>query len=146
MSAQDCDAGRALVAAGWSFPGDLWSIATARAHVREALSAHVPPAVLADAVFAASELATNAVRYTASGTPGGRYALAVAVLAGRVRVAVVDQGSADVPRVGSADAMDDPDTLGGRGLGCLACIGSVGWEDVPPGRRVWADLPIGGAR
>ncbi|MEU8347851.1 ATP-binding protein [Spirillospora sp. NPDC048832] len=148
MSARDCG-GR--VAAGWSLPGDLRSIATARAHVREALSGHVPPAVLADAVLAASELATNAVRYTASGSkPDGRYALAVAVLAGsagrRVRVAVVDQGSADVPRVASAAAMDDADALGGRGLGCLACLGSVGWEDVPPGRRVWADLPIGGAR
>lgn len=146
MSARDCDAGRALVAAGWSLPGDLRSIAAARAHVREALSAHVSPAVLADAVLAASELATNAVRYTASGAkPGGRYALAVAVLAGRVRVAVVDQGSADAPRVAPAAEMES-ERLGGRGLGCLACLGSVGWEDVPPGRRVWADLPVGGAR
>jgi serine/threonine-protein kinase RsbW len=138
----------ALVAAGWTFPGDTRSIAAARAHVRAALSPHLPPAAVADAVLATSELATNAVRHTASGAkPDGRYALAVAVLGGRVRVAVVDQGGADVPRV--ADAMDDPDVFGGRGLGSLARLGSVGWEDVPVGRRVWADLPCrscGGAR
>lgn len=140
----------ALVAAGWTFPGDTKSIAAARAHVEKALSGHVPPAAVADAVLATSELATNAVRHTASGAkPDGRYALAVAVLGGRVRVAVVDQGGADVPHVADADAMTDPERFGGRGLGALARLGSVGWEDVPVGRRVWADLPCescGGAR
>lgn len=138
------------VAAGWSFPGDLRSVARARACVRAALSAHVPASVVDDAVLAASELATNAVRYTASGRPDGRYALAVSVLSGpageRVRVAVVDQGSEDVPRVASAAAMGTSDAPGGRGLGCLACLGLVGWEDVPTGRRVWAELACGGAR
>lgn len=138
---------RAVVAAGWTFPGDVGSIATARARVRAALSPHVPPAVVADALLAASELATNAVRHTASGTvPGGRYALAVAVLGGRVRVAVVDQGGASVPQVAAAEAMESPEALGGRGLGALARLGAVGWEPVPFGRRVWADLPAGGAR
>jgi anti-sigma regulatory factor (Ser/Thr protein kinase) len=155
VSARDCDGVlRRRVAAGWTFCGDPRSVARARARVRAALDGHVPAAVVADAVLAASELATNAVRHTDSGgKPDGRYALAVSVLAGpaaRVRVAVVDQGSAGVPRIGSAEAMTDPDAFGGRGLGALARLGSVGWEDVPPGRRVWADLPCdepyGGAR
>jgi anti-sigma regulatory factor (Ser/Thr protein kinase) len=151
VTARTCDGERRRVAAGWSFPGEAASVAEARAQVRAALDGHVPPPVLADVLLAVSELASNAVRHTASGSaPGGRYAVAVAVLDGpsRVRVAVVDQGGPDVPRV-DTEALADPEALGGRGLGCLACVGSVGWEDVPPGRRVWADLPlvpVGGAR
>lgn len=137
----------ALVAAGWTFPGDdARSVARARARVRQALSPHVPAPVLTDAALAVSELAGNAIRHTRSGEAGGRYAVAAAVLPDRIRIAVVDQGAATSPRVATPEAMNDPTSCGGRGLGCLALLGAVGWQDVPCGRRVWADLPCGGAR
>src|SRR5262249_58602925 len=45
-----------------------------------------------DALLCASELATNAVLYSRSGRPGGRFAVRSAVRAGRVRVAVEGEG------------------------------------------------------
>src|SRR5262249_17268028 len=45
-----------------------------------------------DALLCASELATNAVLYSRSGRPGGRFAVRSAVRAGRVRVEVEDEG------------------------------------------------------
>ncbi|QXJ27078.1 ATP-binding protein (plasmid) [Actinomadura graeca] len=137
---------REPVLAGWVLAGEARSVARARELVRSALAGHVPAAVLADVELAVSELAGNAVRHSASGGPGRRYVLAVAVLPGRVRVAVIDEGGARVPRVASAAELADPDRAGGRGLGTLACLGAVGWDDLPAGRRrVWAELPCAGA-
>ncbi len=54
------------------------------------------PAAAADAALMTSELVTNAIQYSASGLPGGTFAVSVRVGDGCVRVDVTDQG--ELPR------------------------------------------------
>jgi anti-sigma regulatory factor (Ser/Thr protein kinase) len=94
-----------------------------------------------DVVMVAVELATNAVRHTASGR-GGWFAVEVAWHRSGVLVLVGDQGAPSGPRL-----VDDPDPLSesGRGLhvvnGLSARTGVVGDRR---GRLVWADVPWAG--
>jgi serine/threonine-protein kinase RsbW len=50
------------------------------------------PATAADAALMTSELATNAVLYSASGLPGGTFTVSVSAIGGSLRVDVIDQG------------------------------------------------------
>ena len=67
---------------------------------------------LDDILLLASEVASNAVRHTASGD-GGRFEVTVAAFAARdcVRVEVADEGSASEPRMTGGGDLE-----GGRGL------------------------------
>ena len=94
-----------------------------------------------DVVTVAVELATNAVRHTASGQ-GGWFGVEVAWQRGAVRVMVADQGAPSSPRaVDGGDPLSDS----GRGLhlvrGLSIRTGVVGDRR---GRLVWADVPWAG--
>jgi serine/threonine-protein kinase RsbW len=94
-------------------PGTVESVGEARKIVHEALGdAH--PAV-ADLELIVSELASNAVKHTKSGLPGGRFYLTVAAVDGFIRVTVRDQGSdGSGPRV-IPTALEEC-AEGGRGM------------------------------
>lgn len=93
-----------------------------------------------DVVMVAVELATNAVKHTASGE-GGWFAVGVAWCGPMVRVAVADCGASSEPRV-----IGEPASEHGRGLlvvqGVSARVGVCGDQR---GRVVWADVPWGDA-
>jgi serine/threonine-protein kinase RsbW len=73
-----------------SYPGVPKAVRVARQHVAGAL-AGVPAAE--DAVYALSEVASNAVLHSRSGHPGGRFTVAVDIVPGElVAVVVTDQG------------------------------------------------------
>jgi serine/threonine-protein kinase RsbW len=88
-----------------------------------------------DVATVATELASNAVRHTASGL-GGWFSVEVTWHRSAVRVAVTDGGAPSGPRM-----IDDPEGEHGRGLlvvhGLSAHSGTCGDER---GRMVWADV------
>ncbi|WP_194917593.1 ATP-binding protein [Catenulispora rubra] len=93
-----------------------------------------------DVVLVASELATNAIRHTASGLPGGTFTLHLAVFTDRWRVRVDDAGGATEPQVRSVDDCEDE---AGRGLAMVAGLSST-WGVLGDrnARGVWAEIPI----
>ena len=109
--------------------------------LREWLARLLPDAPARDdAIMVAVELATNAVKYTASGR-GGSFAVEITWHAQptTVRIAVVDGGAPTGPQESSGH-----DVLGehGRGLqvvlGLASRTGACGDEG---GRLIWADVP-----
>jgi anti-sigma regulatory factor (Ser/Thr protein kinase) len=122
-----------------AFPGLPDQVAEARHFVAALLQER---GVADDAVLVVSELATNAVRHTLSGSAGGWFLVVVAFRADGVRLEVVDQGGDNVPEMCDVVSQDN----GGRGLWLVsACAKDWGVKDVPSGRTVWADLVGGGA-
>lgn len=91
-----------------------------------------------DIITIAAELATNAIKHTASGRQGW-FTVEVSWHAAAVRIAVADQGASSGPRL-TGDL--DPLAESGRGLqvvrGLSADAGVSGDRD---GRVVWAELP-----
>lgn len=77
------------------FPGRRDMVAKAVEFVA-GLVQHLPCAT--EAVLAASELATYAVEWTASGSSGGTFTVEVVVLPEAVTITVIDQGSPLLPR------------------------------------------------
>jgi anti-sigma regulatory factor (Ser/Thr protein kinase) len=119
------------------FPGDPRQLRV----MRRWLASLLPgcPA-LDDLALAATELASNAIRHTASGQ-GGQFAVEVTRSRGMVRVAVTDGGAADEPRV-----IDDPLSEHGRGLRAVGGLSErMGVSGGHLGRRVWADIAWGDA-
>ena len=88
-----------------------------------------------DVISIATELASNAMRHTASGR-GGWFAVEVTSYQSVVRVSVTDQGGPAAPRV-----IDDPSAEHGRGLllvsGLSVRTGMIGDQR---GRLIWADV------
>ncbi|MFJ1672014.1 ATP-binding protein [Streptomyces bottropensis] len=122
-----------------AFPGLPDQVAEARHFVAALLQER---GVADDAVLVVSELATNAVRHTLSGSAGGWFLVVVAFRADGVRLEVVDQGGDNVPEMCEVVSQDN----GGRGLWLVsACAKDWGVKDVPSGRTVWADLIGDGA-
>ncbi|ULR52453.1 ATP-binding protein [Streptomyces deccanensis] len=122
-----------------AFPGLPDQVVEARHFVAALLQER---GVADDAVLVVSELATNAVRHTLSGSAGGWFLVVVAFRADGVRLEVVDQGGDNVPEVCDVVSQDN----GGRGLWLVsACAKDWGVKDVPSGRAVWADLVGDGA-
>ncbi|MFF6785519.1 ATP-binding protein [Streptomyces sp. NPDC012510] len=117
-----------------AFPGLPDQVAEARHFVAALLQER---SVADDAVLIVSELATNAVRHTLSGSAGGWFLVVVAFREDCVRLEVVDQGGDRAPLMRDAASQD----LGGRGLVLVsACAKDWGVKDLPNGRAVWADL------
>jgi histidine kinase-like protein len=89
-----------------------------------------------DLLAVATELASNAVKHTASGR-GGTFAVALMGGARVMRVAVADGGAQAGPRM-----QEEPAGENGRGLlivcGLSVCTGTCGDEH---GRLVWAEIP-----
>ena len=89
-----------------------------------------------DVILLASELATNAVRHTASGRDGTFCVLVQAVDA-RVRVEVHDLGSATTPAVRPSDSPGET----GAGLAVVEKIADRwGFHGSQLGRVVWFEL------
>jgi hypothetical protein len=88
-----------------------------------------------DLVTVANELASNAIKHTASG-PGGRFAVEVTCYGPVVRIAVADSGAATAPQV-----IDDPGSEHGRGLLLVQSLSvRTGVVGDHRGRLIWADI------
>ena len=105
--------------------------------LRRWLAGLLPPCEARDDVMTvAVELATNAVRHTASGR-GGRFALELTWSRFAVEVAVADGGAEDEPRL-----VDEPMSECGRGLRVVHALSShTGVTGDRRGRLVWAEIP-----
>lgn len=89
-----------------------------------------------DVITVASELASNAVKHTASGR-GGWFAAEISWHATAVRVAVADQGAPGGPRL-----IDDPMAEHGRGLQVVRALSArMGVAGGRRGRLVWGEVP-----
>jgi hypothetical protein len=88
-----------------------------------------------DVISVATELASNALRHTASGR-GGWFAVEITRYRAIVRVLVADQGGQVEPRV-----IDDPDGESGRGLLLVSGLSlRTGVAGDQRGRLIWADV------
>jgi len=122
-----------------AFPGLAEQVVHAR-HFVAALVAEKGP--VDDAVLVVSELATNAVRHSRSGSVGGWFLVIVGFGDGLVRIEVVDQGGERVPHLCDVTSQEE----GGRGLLLIAsCAKDWGVKNWPDGRSVWAELAWEGA-
>jgi anti-sigma regulatory factor (Ser/Thr protein kinase) len=115
------------------FPGHQRELSA----LRRWLSSLLPQCPARDDVLSvASELGSNALEHTASGNPGGWFAVEITWHPKAVLVAVADCGGPAQPRV-----IDDPD--GERGRGLLLVKGltvRTGWTGDGRGRLVWAQV------
>lgn len=117
-----------------TFPGDAEQVGKARRFVISALGSC---SAIEDAALLTSELVTNAICHTATGTDGA-FEVAVQHDAGGVRVQVTDDGSATMP-------VPVPRSTGfapsGRGLAMVDAI-AARWGHHPAGngRAVWFEL------
>ena len=113
-----------------AFPGSDNQVARARLFVGQVLGG-CPAAD--DAVLLTSELVTNAITHTASGT-GGKVVVTVYRAGTRVRVEVRDDGSDQVPAV----RPHGPAGQSGYGLGLVELIAQCwGYRGGRRGRIVW---------
>jgi Histidine kinase-like ATPase domain len=88
-----------------------------------------------DVISVATELASNALRHTASGR-GGWFAVEITRYPSVVRIAVADQGGPAEPRV-----IDDPAAENGRGLLLVSGLSlRTGMTGDQRGRLIWADI------
>ncbi|GAB2939338.1 ATP-binding protein [Streptomyces heilongjiangensis] len=119
-----------------AFPGLAEEVGHARRFVAALLEERGP---VDDAVLVVSELATNAVRHSLSGAPGGWFVVVVSFGddSDLVRIEVVDVGGEREPHLRDVTDRDE----GGRGLALVAaCAKDWGIKSWPDGRTVWADL------
>ncbi|MEN3586681.1 ATP-binding protein [Streptomyces sp. ZYX-F-203] len=117
-----------------AFPGLPEEVAHARHFIAALLQEQGP---VDDAVLVVSELATNAVRHTLSGSVGGWFLVVLGLGDDLVRIEVVDQGGDCRPHLCDATGQEE----GGRGLRMIAaCAKDWGVKTWPEGRSVWADL------
>ncbi|MET7429080.1 ATP-binding protein [Streptomyces flaveolus] len=117
-----------------AFPGLPEEVPHARHFVASLLSDRGP---VEDAVLVVSELATNALRHTRSGSAGGSFFVVVGLSDDLVRIEVVDQGGELVPHLCHATSREE----GGRGLRLIAAFcKNWGYTVRPDGRSVWAEL------
>src|ERR1700722_9646057 len=118
------------------FPGTASAVGQARRFVAGGTCDGFPG--LDDVLVLVSEVASNAVKHTASGDDGA-FEVAVWMTGGSVRVEIGDQGGASEPRLaedGPAEAL-----IGGRGLGVvgrLAAKWGHGGDEL--GRVVWFEV------
>ncbi|MEW2345873.1 MULTISPECIES: ATP-binding protein [Streptomyces] len=122
-----------------AFPGLAEEVTHARHFVASLLAERGP---VDDAVLIVSELATNAVRHSLSGSAGGWFLVIVGFGHDLIRLEVVDQGGPHVPHLCDVTNQEE----GGRGLLLIAaCAKDWGVKDWPDGRSVWAELAREGA-
>lgn len=119
------------------FPGHAPAVGLARRFVAGVLGEGFPG--LDDVLVLVSEVASNAVKHSASGD-GGAFEIAVAVARESVRVEVSDQGSVSEPRLADDDQPADVLT-GGRGLRIVDMLATK-WGHVGDelGRVVWFEV------
>jgi serine/threonine-protein kinase RsbW len=116
-----------------SFPGRPNQVAQARDFVRRALES-CP--VVEDAILLVSELATNALKHTATGL-GGYFDVTILSSENSVMIAVTDNGSDKIPVHGAPL----PEDATGRGLELVESIAARwGYCGGRHGRTVWFEL------
>jgi anti-sigma regulatory factor (Ser/Thr protein kinase) len=122
-----------VLAADW-FAGEAASVGQCREFIRGVLGECWPR--LDDVLVMVSEIASNAVRHTASGDDGW-FDVTVSVTGYTARVAVADRGSPSEPRI--QEAGSDPCALtGGRGLRIVDALADRwGHGGDGSGRVVW---------
>lgn len=131
------DALAGVAVLNWSrlFPGRPEQIALARQFVRSALASRTEAE---PAELVVSELATNALRHTASGRPGGAFTVSVTLRPDGVMLAVDDLGSHREPQIRHRD---DRLATSGMGLLLVATLAKEwGTARTSSGRRVWVEL------
>ncbi|MEU9923775.1 ATP-binding protein [Streptomyces griseoluteus] len=117
-----------------AFPGLVEEVAHAR-HFVASLTAQL--GAVDDAVLVVSELATNAVRHSLSGSAHGWFLVVVGFSDDLVRIEVIDQGGDREPHLCDATSQEE----GGRGLLLIAgCAKDWGVKNWPDGRSVWAEV------
>ncbi len=95
------------------------------------------------AALVASELCTNAITHTLSGSPDGVFAVTVSKDVQRAMVAVQDMGSPGEPLLADPGRGDQCES--GRGLVLVAAVAKEwGTARNRLGWRVWAELSGGG--
>ena len=118
------------------FPGTAAAVGQARRFAAGVIGDDFP--ALDDVLVLVSEVASNAVKHTASGD-GGAFEVAVWITGSWVRVEIGDQGGASEPRLaddGSADAV-----IGGRGLRIVDALAAKwGHAGDELGRVVWFEV------
>jgi serine/threonine-protein kinase RsbW len=140
--AAQADAAAVLVTA-W-FPGRAAEVSHVRELVRGMLGADWP--ALGDVLLMVGEIASNAVRHTASADEDGGFDLTVLAIDDGVRIVVADRGSSSEPRL-----HDDGGELGlltgGRGLRIVDALASDwGHSGDELGRVVWFEAAAGNAK
>ena len=129
------DPATATLAQLW-FPGTAAAVSQARRFVAGVVGDGFP--ALDDLLVLVSEVASNAVKHTASGD-GGAFEVAVWVTSNSARVEVGDQGGASEPRL--ADDRPADVLTGGRGLRIVDNL-AVEWGHAGDelGRVVWFEV------
>lgn len=119
-----------------AFRGEECQVARVRAWV----ASLIPPSGSRDhAISIATELASNAIRHTASGK-GGLFAVEVSQGRDTIRVTVADAGGPSEPHV-----IEDACAEHGRGLLLVRGLSwQMGMTGGRPGRVIWADIARGG--
>jgi hypothetical protein len=114
------------------FPGHEWELSA----LRRWLSSLLPECPERDDVLiVATELASNAIKHTASGR-GSRFAVEIIRYPSVVQIAVADHGGSAEPHV-----IEDPDGEHGRGLLLVRDLSvRTGVAGGRPGRLVWAQV------
>jgi anti-sigma regulatory factor (Ser/Thr protein kinase) len=116
------------------FPGQPEHVGQVRRFVLEAL---MSSKYADDAALLASELATNAIRHTASNAQGGTFQVTVFWHSGAIIVAVTDQGAATIPALRSPGSLDSA----GRGLSLVDAIARQwGFHGNRQSHTVWFEL------
>jgi serine/threonine-protein kinase RsbW len=130
-----------VLSADW-FPGEAASVRYARDFVRGVLCEGWPR--LDDILVMVSEIATNAVRHTASGGEDGWFDITVCAIGDGVRISVGDSGGSSVPQI--PHASEAPDVMtGGRGLRIVDELADRwGHSGEELGRVVWFEVIYGG--
>lgn len=115
------------------FPGEERQLHVMRRWLEELFPEHPG---LSDIACIAAELATNAIRHTASGRPGGSFAAVITCRPDVLTIAIADQGGPWEPLV-----IDDPDSESGRGLLIVRNLAArVGVRGDYLGRVIWAEV------
>ncbi len=118
-----------------TFPGLPAIVPSARRFVRGVL-AGTPRAD--DMELIAAELASNAIRHTPSGYPGGEFTITIRTGTGWARIDVSDIGTGEWhPQPGDSD----PGAEYGRGLAIIVAVADKFGHDVHAGgQTLWAEV------
>lgn len=125
------------------FPGAVEEVPDARHYVRRLLTRNGSRSIAGDAELLTCECVSNAIRFTRSGTAGGRVAVRVLGMDDVLRVEVLDQGGAtSVPA--PRGAPDSAHAENGRGLHLIEALARE-WGTMPygPGTLTWFTVPKG---
>jgi serine/threonine-protein kinase RsbW len=127
-----CTSSHYFIAPG--FPGQPEHVSDVRRFVLDAL---VGSNFADDAALLSSELATNAIRHTASGGESGTFQVTAFWHSGAIIIAVTDGGAATIPALCSPGSLDST----GRGLSLVDAIARQwGFHGNGHGRTVWFEL------